>query len=229
MLKMASNICVVDLETNGEDYPDTRITQIGAVMLKRQTLEEIGRYNKYVDGRPLSQKSIMITGITDEICAGALTFATIGLDFADWANSYGDRYMLATWGTHFDVPALRLEYHRMGIHFPIQGKPLCIKSLTYGFFWVRGVDIFRCGVQTALKVLGMTFEGKPHDAFDDAVNEARILRTVLGAEKPTSMAQVKFGQFVKVKGNVPFQGFEAAAEPPSPYEGPPASGSNLFL
>lgn len=216
-MKMSSNICLVDLETNGEDFPEVKITQIGAVMLERGSLREIGHINLFADGRPLSPKSIQITGITAEHCAAQQPFQVVGPEFAAWVNGWGDRYIMSSWGTHFDIPVLRWEYARWKIKFPLMGKSFCVKTACYKFFWERGIDIYRCGVETALRVLGMKFEGKPHNAMDDTRNEARILRTVMGIVPPEPTAQVKFGKWIKTRGDVPFEGF-MADDQKSPYD-----------
>lgn len=202
-LKMRADICLIDLETNGVDYPEIKITEIGAVLLEATTLREKASFKMYVDGRPLSPRSIEITGITEKTLEGTKGFGVAGQVFSDWAYRMGPDFIPASWGTHFDIPVLRWEYARNKMKFGLPGKSFCVKSAFYTFCWVRGVPIYRCSVNTALKILGLEFDGKAHDALDDARNEARILRTMMGIDPPGPRAQIKVGRFVKTEGNVP--------------------------
>lgn len=216
-LKMRADICLIDLETNGEDYPDVRITQIGAVFLEATTLKEKAHFNMYVDGRPLSPKSIEITGITEAMLEGKPKFHEVGKPFSGWAYGVGQDFIPSSWGTHFDIPVLRWEYAMNKMKFGLPGKSFCVKSMFSAFCWMREVPIYRCSVNTALKILGLEFEGKPHDALDDARNEARILRVALGVEPPGPKAQIKFGRILKSEGAVPFAGLGPDDEK-SPYD-----------
>jgi len=199
-LKTSLDIIVLDLEANTLDIPDVRITEIGAVRLAQSTLKEVSSFSTLVDGRPLPPKATGITGITDEMLAGQPAFLEAGRRFAEWVWQSGKNYLMASWGTHYDIPVLRYEYRRTTGKYPLLGKALCLKSVAYSFFWTRGVGIRRMGVETALRCLGLEFEGKPHRALDDARNEARILRAVLGVEPPAPKAQIKFGRIVDAKG-----------------------------
>jgi DNA polymerase III epsilon subunit-like protein len=186
-LNMPGDLVVVDVETNGADYPDTRITQIGAVRLEANSLKEIGFFKSYVRGLPLLPISIKITGITEEIAQNAPDFLTAGKDFAHWCGkAYQKRpYMLAAWGSHFDYPVLRWEYLRTTGKFPLEGKITCIKSRAQNYLWARDIPTWRTSVVTVLDQLDLPiFEGHEHDALDDARNEARILRVLMGLEPP---------------------------------------------
>lgn len=205
-MKTGADLLVVDLETNGRDVPEIRITQIGALRLEKDTLRELASFSMYVGmgaGDPaLSDKSKLITGITEETLKGHPTFRDAGARFSQWAYSHGPDFIPCAWGSHFDIPTLRWEYARCGMKFGLTGKSFCIKSAMYDFCWQRDVGIYRCSVNTALKVLGFEFDGKPHDALDDVRNEARILKVISGIEEPGPNCMIKRGHFLKTSGGV---------------------------
>lgn len=221
IFKTPCDLMVVDLETNGRDVPDIRITEIGAVSLEKDTLRELQHFSIYV-GRsendpPLSEKSIEITGITNDTLRGWKPFSFAGKLFSEWAYRMGDRFIPTAWGTHFDIPTLRWEYARNGMKFGLPGKSFCIKSAMYNFSWSRGVPIYRCSVQTALRILGLEFEGKEHSALDDARNEARILRVIAGIEKPGPKCMLSHGDLTNTKGGIPISDLGELDEK-SPYD-----------
>jgi DNA polymerase III epsilon subunit-like protein len=195
-MKMGKDLILLDLETNAEDIPDIGITQIGAVRLEASTLKEKSYFNQDIYVDYLSPRSIRVTGITKELLEGKPSFGTAGKDFQNWVESGETEYILSSWGTHFDIPMLRWMYRRNTGKFPFMGQAFCVKSALLIFLWVRGIPIKRCGVEKALQLLDLKFEGKPHDALDDARNEARILRVISGVMPPGPKAQVQFGRFV---------------------------------
>jgi DNA polymerase III epsilon subunit-like protein len=190
-MKLPCDLIVFDLETNGEDIPDQRITQIGAVRLEPENMKETSSFSAHADGRPLSRKSIEITGITEEMCSMQPQFVVVGRRFDKWVEDGGYLYMLAAWGTYYDIPGLRHEYRRAGLKYPFMGKALCIKSTTFDFFWNLDVPVSRCSVDKALTMLGLEFDGKAHDGLDDARNTARIYRVISGKEPPGRGARIE--------------------------------------
>lgn len=216
-LKMPCDLVLYDLETNAKDYPDVEITQIGAQRLKADTLEVVDSFNSYVKVKELTERSIEITGITYETLKDAQPFEVVGKEFVRWANQPSTQFIPAAWGTHFDIPVFRwLSLKHFG-KMLLPGKSFCVKTTMYNFFWLRGVPVYRCSVETAMKILGREFDGKAHDALDDVKNEAFCLRTALGVEKSLPQAQVKFGNWTKTLGNVPI-GPLGIDDQESPYD-----------
>jgi DNA polymerase III epsilon subunit-like protein len=190
-MKLPCDLIVFDLETNGEDIPEQRITQIGAVRLEPENLNEVSSFSAHADGRPLHPRSIEITGITEEFCAKQPLFPVIGAMYDKWVWGGGYLYMMAAWGTYFDISGLRHEYRRAGMKYPFMGKALCIKSTLFDFFWNLDVPISKCSVEKALAMLGLTFDGKQHDGLADARNTARIYRVISGKEPPGPGARIE--------------------------------------
>lgn len=89
---------------------------------------------------------------TRKLCQGPeymYSWASFGLD---------DRIFLQKQCKRFDV-----RYALSEVHFDIQGLLMLM----------RGDK--KTGLQKALKSFGLTFEGQPHNAMDDAANAARVL------------------------------------------------------
>jgi inhibitor of KinA sporulation pathway (predicted exonuclease) len=188
-MKMPYDLILVDLESNAKSGPDLRITEIGAARLERTTLREIDSFSQLVDGRPLTPRSIEITGITEEMLEGQPTFHVAHKIFSQWCARQPAKFVLSAWGTHFDMSALRQEYHRIQEGFPFPGKCFDVKTAALGFFWQCGISIGSMGVKKALTLLGLAFEGNPHRGLDDVRNEARILRAVMGIDPIDKAAQ----------------------------------------
>ena len=109
-----------DLETTGLSRFEDRITEIGAVVLENGEIKE--RFQTFADpGRPLEPAIVQLTGITDEMLAGAPGQEEAIRAFLDFA---GDR-PLAAHNAEFDIGFIREGCRRYGIDF----QPTSLDSL----------------------------------------------------------------------------------------------------
>ena len=103
---------VFDIETTGLDLRRCKITEIGAVRV--QNGKVIDRFNTFVDpGTPIPEEIVRLTGITDEMVAGAPKIdAALGA-FLDYA---GNRLLIAH-NAGFDTGFIRRAAEECGMAF----------------------------------------------------------------------------------------------------------------
>ncbi len=105
-------IVCFDLETTGLSIVKDRIIEIGAVLLKGDQI--LDKFDTFVDpGKPIPRKIVGLTGITDEMVAGAPSQEEALNQFLDWA---GDR-LLAAHNADFDMGFLAQGCQRIGRPF----------------------------------------------------------------------------------------------------------------
>ena len=109
---------VVDLETTGSDPATQRITEIGAVKVRDGQI--IAEWSSLVrPGRRIPSFIVGLTGITDEMVAGAPEFAAIAEGLFDFL---GDAVFVAH-RAKFDHGFLKAEFERVGKR--LAGPVLC--------------------------------------------------------------------------------------------------------
>jgi 3'-5' exoribonuclease 1 len=171
---------IVDLEATrweGAAYsPEMEIIEIGAVfvdgddLLPRDDFVQFVRPTRHPD---LSDLCKELTHIRQGEVDNAPAFPEAFSAFLDWIG--GRQFKLCSWG-QFDYDLFQSEFARHGVDFPDTfGGHLNLKDLFVGAYNARpGV-----GLKAAMKKMGLTFEGSPHRAIDDARNTARIARMLL--------------------------------------------------
>lgn len=105
-------IIVFDLETTGFSREKDRIIEIGAVKLKNREIVE--EFQTFVNPQmPISQKSIEITGITDETVADAPYEKEAVKKFLEFAGNG----VLVAHNADFDTSFLRATCNRQGLEY----------------------------------------------------------------------------------------------------------------
>ena len=101
-----------DLETTGLSSRTDRIIEIGAVILKNG--EEVDRFQTFVDPeRKLDRKIVELTGISDDMLAGAPKIEDVLPKFLDFI---GERVLVAH-NSDFDTGFIRAECSRLGFDY----------------------------------------------------------------------------------------------------------------
>ena len=112
-----------DLETTGLSSRTDRIIEIGAVILKNG--EEIDRFQTFVDPeRKLDRKIVELTGITDEMLAGAPKIEEVLPKFLEFV---GNRVLVAH-NSDFDTGFIRAECQRQGLPYDYTAADTLILS-----------------------------------------------------------------------------------------------------
>ncbi|HTO17788.1 MAG TPA: exonuclease domain-containing protein [Pseudomonas sp.] len=173
---------VIDLEATTDEggWPlrDMEIIEIGASLA---TLEghEIGHFQRYV--RPLRRPCLTsfckdLTHIAQPQIDSARTLAQLWPDFESWLQAQGTRLAgWASWGD-YDRRQLEQEWQAQGLHSRLQQYPHL--NLKQSFASRRQLSR-PVGLNVALSLAGMHFQGRQHRALEDARNAARLLPLAL--------------------------------------------------
>ena len=177
---------VVDLEMNNirrrseaRKICTNEIIEIGASMLD-ENLWEIGKFQIYVKPEyndVIVPKIIKLTGITNEMVANAPTFSVAFKQFTDWCLNIKDDVMIYAWSNtdHSQVmKEIQLKQYKLSEEEH--------KLMEHGWTdFQNEFDIHlgferQISLKLALDMAGIDFNGRQHDALDDARNTAKLLR-----------------------------------------------------
>ncbi len=177
---------VVDLEMNNirQKSEARRICtnetiEIGAVMLD-ENLHEISAFRTYVkpeynDG--IVRKISRLTGITDEMVAGAPRFNEALRMFTNWCLGTGDEVTIYAWSEN--------DYNQISKEMMLKEYQMTdAEKILLSDPWSDFQEEFdahlgfenRLSLKMALDMAGIEFEGREHDALDDARNTAELLQ-----------------------------------------------------
>ena len=177
---------VVDLEMNNirrrseaRMICTNEIIEIGASMLD-ENLWEIGKFQIYVKPEyndVIVPKISKLTGITNEMVANAPTFSVAFKQFTDWCLNIKDDVMIYAWSNtdHSQVmKEIQLKQYKLSEEEH--------KLMEHGWTdFQNEFDIHlgferQISLKLALDMAGIDFNGRQHDALDDARNTAKLLR-----------------------------------------------------
>ena len=170
--------CVaLDLEMN---QPSGRIFQVGAAVGDLRSGQLLGRFSVYVNPlEPLEPRIQDLCGVTDEVVrlAGTLDEAYEGLRL--WMAPYAEKRQLnpLTWGGD-DAQTLQEQLGAPGNGWPFGRRWVDVKTVFVA--WQHANEQQgQGGLATSMKKVGLVFEGRKHDAADDAVNTFRMYHRLL--------------------------------------------------
>jgi len=167
---------IVDLEATcaeGKERRDYKKTsesiEIGWVLVNSMyEIEKEGyMFIKPVRNPILTDFCTTLTGIAQSNVDASLTFPFVMEKLKEvWGRSLKN-YTLGSWGDYDNAQLIRdCAFHNyfypFGLYINLKNE-LAIKR-----------KIAPCGLQKALEICGLTFEGRPHCGLDDAKNIARI-------------------------------------------------------
>lgn len=177
---------VVDLEMNNirrrseaRKICTNEIIEIGASMLD-ENLWEIGKFQIYVKPEyndVIVPKISKLMGITNEMVANAPTFSVAFKQFTDWCLNIKDDVMIYAWSNtdHSQVmKEIQLKQYKLSEEEH--------KLMEHGWTdFQNEFDIHlgferQISLKLALDMAGIDFNGRQHDALDDARNTAKLLR-----------------------------------------------------
>ncbi len=180
MKGFAKDILLLDFESTGLDARFAEPTQLGAVLLDKETLEEKDHYLSYIvaDLSKASKEALEISGISQKDLEGAPEQKEVITEFlhkfgtdvftASW-NSILDRGLLNKMLWTIDKDIFTYDYHYLDV-WPIVYTHLC--SQGHG-------DIVR--LEPTLQFFGLKERGK-HNALEDCRITAEVLRKVYFAK-----------------------------------------------
>ncbi len=177
-----SAFVVFDIETTGF-YPGIdQITEIGAVRIERG--EITGRFSTFVNpGRPIPEKIVKLTGITDAMVHDAPGIETVLPEFLEFAKDA----VLVAHNASFDVGFIRYYAAKQGL----RTDNTILDTLQLARFMFPELEHHR--LNTLAKHLGVSLE-KHHRAVDDSAATAEILLKcfeILRKENVTTLEQIQ--------------------------------------
>jgi DNA polymerase-3 subunit epsilon len=155
--------CVVDIETNNGPLSDSRIIEIGAVMLKNG--EVLDEFHSLVYAPALNEMIVNLTGITEEMLKDAPSEAGTLEKFRLFLGNS----VFVAHNVEFDYTFLSHAFIRHGFA-PLLNRKVCTIK-----FAMRTIEAQRYGLQTMREVLGIA-EHIPHRALWDARSAAEVFR-----------------------------------------------------
>lgn len=180
----------LDLEFN---QPSQRIIQVGAVIGRVDTGEVLSRFSVFVNPEePLSPRISELCGIAPGVLETAGSLAEAYEHLTHWLAPFdGERRLNPlTWGGA-DAHALRdaLGYDDGSVGL-------------FGRRWVDVKTVFTAwqdahgqqatgGLAPSMKRMGLVFQGRKHDAADDALNTFRMYACLLQALRGSTGATVQ--------------------------------------
>ena len=174
----------VDFEMSviGKDYKVQRkiwrqeIIEIGAVMLD-DSFCEISSFKKYVKplyARRISNTIYDLTGINDYYLNGCNGIQDELESFAEWCLSFGDDVVVYAW-SESDLTQIKKEYELKQL---VPSESLVTIMESWKDLQAEYDDAVgsskRTALHKALASVGMVFDGKMHDALDDARNTSQL-------------------------------------------------------
>ena len=173
---------VIDLEATTEEggWPvaEMEIIEIGAAVVN-QDGREIDHFERFV--RPVRRPLLTpfcreLTRIQQRFIDGASTLPTVWPQFERWIGQYRARLVAWTsWGD-YDRQQLEQEWRLHQLTSELAALPHV--NLKQRFASARHLQK-PCGLNTALQLAGMHFNGQQHRALSDARNTARLLPLVI--------------------------------------------------
>lgn len=179
------HILVTDLETtccNQDRIPraEMEVIEIGAVAVSTDTLQPLAEFSTFV--RPTRRANLTpycteLTSIRQEDVDSADELPEAMDAFAQWSRQFED-LVFASWGA-FDYNVLSRECRVHGIAYPFNHHLLDLMSRFARSIGSRSM----VGLDAALGLQGLTFDGRRHRAIDDARNTAKLLPQTLGRSR----------------------------------------------
>jgi len=178
-MKLPSKYICIDIETTDAEASKGDVIQIGAVVLN----EDLSMGSEFMTFlKPTSDyrnlKAMDVNGISEEHLALSPDPNEALERFEEFCLKYDKRPLLAAWGTYFDVTFLRQYYKKIGRKWIFSYRCLDLKSIAIWEVSKRDKETAAGGVHTFLEILGLKFEGKPHDAIDDIKNTLKIIQNL---------------------------------------------------
>ena len=184
---------VLDLEMNPihKDYKEQKricrseIIQIGAIALD-DTLREADSFLTYV--KPQYNDAITeliqnLTGITTEKVQTAPPFCEALRLFFDWCRHFDDDLLLIQWSSSDRKQVVREMRLKEYVPDPAEEK---IMGSWYDFQEEFGQVVGlenSVSLETAISFAGADFDGRQHDALNDARNTAHLFRIIRNPEE----------------------------------------------
>lgn len=187
MLENKGVYIVVDFEATCSDideFPrdEMEIIEIGAIAVNKEVLTLLGEFNIFV--KPVLHPKLTdfcrrLTSIKQEDVDKAKIFPEIIKDFTLWLSRY-DNPIFCSWGDYDRNQLINdCKYHN--VPYPFNNEHINLKKL----FSEKQNFRKRYGIEKALIMAGMKFEGEKHRGIDDVRNIYKLFPYIFGQKKIT--------------------------------------------
>lgn len=168
---------IVDLETTGGRASRDKVIEIGIVLHDGEKI--IDTYHSMVDPETSIPYNITrITGITNDMVAGAPKFYEIAKEVVEWTEGA----VFVAHNVRFDYSFLQEEFRRLG--YPFIRRRLCTVRLSRQAF--PGLRSYSLG--KLIKHFGISVNDR-HRALDDALATANLLERIFAQQHGNEQAQ----------------------------------------
>ncbi|MCR5691898.1 MAG: exonuclease domain-containing protein [Eubacterium sp.] len=187
---------VLDLEMNGVPKGKgtayhachMEIIEIGAVALD-DDYNEVGNFVSYVKPRfndKIEERYERITGISTEMVKDAPEFEEAFGKFYRWCEELNDQYEIITWSTN-DETQVRKEMMQKNYVMSAGEEKFMEgwRDFQKKFGEVLGLSRI-LSLDKAVELMGLDFQGKQHDALNDARNTAEIFAIMFDDKRDKS-------------------------------------------
>jgi inhibitor of KinA sporulation pathway (predicted exonuclease) len=181
-------IVALDLELN---QPSERIVQIGAVLGNVRTGEVVSHFDAKVNpGEPFSSRIAELTGLSALELESAPSLAVAGEALATWLTARDSVRILnpLTWGGG-DTVILREQLGLSEERWMFGRRWIDVKTLYVAWRMAHDREISG-GLAKAMTKLGLAFQGRKHNALDDALNTFRMYRALLAEFRKSDSCNV---------------------------------------
>jgi inhibitor of KinA sporulation pathway (predicted exonuclease) len=168
------NIISIDLEMN---KPSNKIIEVGFCIVNVKKEQILTQQKIYIHpGEKLSPEIVELTGITDELLEkeGVASLEVAYNQMVHWCNKLQTHKHPVQWGTdHYELKKqLGIDWE----NYIFSRRGIDVKALyqTYMMCAPQGKTV--AGLRKALQSLGEEFQGRQHDAMDDAINTWHVMR-----------------------------------------------------
>ncbi len=159
---------------------EMEIIEFGAVIIARDTLQQVDEFQSFV--RPqrhpqLSRFCTELTSITQQQVDSAPTFSEMLPLFRQWLQQW-PHHAFGSWGD-YDYKQLQQDCALHREHWPIAGPHCNLKRL----FALRQGLSKAPGLGQAVRMAGLAFAGTHHRGIDDARNIGRLMPYIIGHQR----------------------------------------------
>lgn len=184
-------LMIVDCEFNQGPVP--KLIQIGYVIANARSGQIILERSLYIDPfEPITQDIVELTGITDEIIKQkGMSLSDAYYVIKEDKKKLEFSAMVCQWGGHGEVGDIQAIRRELGISwddFPFSRGVVDVKRIFMAYKAFAGGKSKK-GLFGACEDLGLVFEGRQHDALNDAKNTFFVLKTMM--DKMTKMDSIE--------------------------------------
>lgn len=166
-------LTALDLELN---QPSGKIIQIGAVIGDTKTGDISQRLKIYVNpGEPIAPFITDLCGITqDQIDSDGVDLDTAYSQLKSWHRQHSEFMNVITWGGGDSDTIYRQLSDASKDDWCFGRRWIDAKTIHVSSMIAKQDKVYSGGLSTAMKAYNLKFQGRKHDALDDAENTFKI-------------------------------------------------------